>query len=159
MEIALAILALALGLVLGWLAHHRLAVDYKARWLQAVGMLNDRALDIGDTADVDAPQPTPARGAPPRPVVPLRPASDPLRRPAKRPTKPAADAKPYIHGRWALWEHDVADGGVTFFAIRAGFDDVPLGQVKSKRYAGLYRMTRSNAEESVEQMNTVRPVG
>jgi len=128
--IALASLGGVLGFALGWLAHRRLSLHYKERWLQAVGMLNSKALegseDLGRQASREVVSGTP---------------------------QGATTASRYIAGKWALDErHDL--GIASFYAIRAGFDDVLLGTTRQfERYKGLYRMNRSNAEQAIQEMN------
>lgn len=125
---ALAGLAVVLGFVLGWLAHRRLSLHYKERWLQAVGMLNAKAPEMSDV-EISGSQELRISGT-------------------------QAAVRPYIAGRWALDEREEGMGTVVFYAIRNGFDDVPLGSAKnSKRYPGVYRMNRENAEQTVAEMN------
>lgn len=128
--VVLAILALPLGFVLGWLAHRLVALNYRERWLQAVGMLNDKAIAAGDLPSVQVALPITTG----QPVA-------------------TVESK-YIHGRWALDERQNGNGDrVSFYAIRLGFDDVPLGSA-NKKYAGVYEMLRSNVEQEIEEMNS-----
>lgn len=131
--VALAGLAVVLGFVLGWLAHRRLSLHYKERWLQAIGMLNSKALESAD-ANV---------------VVPLQGSQREIGEFDR-----FAPSRPYVAGKWALDEREEGMGTVVFYAIRNGFDDVLLGNASnSKRYPGVYRMNRANAEQAVAEMN------
>jgi hypothetical protein len=138
-ELILFLLALAAGVVAGMAVQRKLSIAYKQRWLDAVALLQEHTTDP-DPLEIQvarAAMIAPAGVA--RAVVPAAP----------------ADARPYVHGKWALWEKPSAKGSVEFVAIRPGFDDIALGSAKTA-LKGLYRMTRENAEQAVRDMNGIK---
>lgn len=131
----------ALAFVLGWLAHRRLSINYKKRWLELVGTLEAKQLE----AD---PEPDPVRqfGSP-----------SPVERQTGNGSPSEHRHVEYVAGQWALSERKSDKGGVIFFAIRRGFDDVKVGEsANPARFAALYRRDRENAEAAVHVMNQNR---
>jgi hypothetical protein len=131
--VALIPVALLLGLVLGWFAHRRLSLDYRARWLQSMAILEDKTL-VGDGDQTALPAASAA--APPTPGGPV-----------------SREQIPYVQGKWALWEK--ADGStMTYQAVRIGFDPVDLGRTNNyQRFNALYRRDREQAQEAVDALN------
>ena len=131
--VALIPVALLVGLLLGWLAHRRLSLDYKARWLQSMALLQDRALvDDGDQT-----------GLPASPTAALPTLNG----------APQQEQIPYVQGKWALWEK-AAGSSMTYRAVRIGFDPVELGRTNNyERFNALYRRDREQAQEAVDALN------
>jgi hypothetical protein len=138
---ALIAIAFVLGLVAGWLAHRRLSLHYKQRWLAAVHALEDKQLETADLALVGA-GPATAGAAPSSPAAAIPPRVQPV------------DATPYVAGKWALDERHEGDSAV-YYAVRRGFEPVKLGQTANyRRFGALYRRDRENAQGAVHDMNT-----
>lgn len=135
-----AIPLLALVFVAGWVVHRRLSLNYKKRWLEAVGALSAKQLE---SADLQTDPPVRQFG---RPQVSDR----------QTPNGAPRDSRhvEYEAGRWALSEDRSQDGRVTFYAVRRGFDKVKLGEAaNASRFAALYRRDRENALDAVKAMN------
>lgn len=149
--VALIPVALLLGLVLGWFAHRKLSLDYKARWLQSMAILENKTLvDDGDQAAL--PVATTAA------TTAIATASSASTAASARVAPSGANGRPeqipYVQGKWALWEK--ADGStMTYQAVRIGFDPVDLGRTNNyQRFNALYRRDREQAQEAVDALNT-----
>jgi hypothetical protein len=135
--------ALVVGLLGGWFAHRRLSLNYRQRWLGAVKALEDKSLEgSGDpTADIAAqlgavPQRTQIAG-----------------NHAVQMQAGGGVQIPYVHGKWALWEHD-ENGAMRYSAVRLGLDPIELGATQNyRRFSALHRRDRENAQQAVEEMN------
>ncbi len=145
--VALIPVALLLGLVLGGVAHRRLALNYKQRWLDAMKSIEDKSLWSGDDGD--------------QPALPVAPMKTAARPPQARQAQIAgagstllqAGGSIYVPGRWTL--RQLEDGTtMTYQAVRVGFDPVELGKTGNyKRFGALYRRDREEAQDAVKAMN------
>ena len=145
---ALAVLALALGFALGWLAHRRVSLHYKQRWLDALKALQDKQLE---SADLQTP------------IVPGMDIHQALHEAGAKQVQISgsgsksiqAGRSVFVPGKWALDERKVGKDMDTaeFWAVRMGFDDVKLGSAPTG-YRGIYCMQRADAEQAVRDMNS-----
>lgn len=135
-SLIIALTLFLLGFVAGFGVHKRLSIHYKARWLELVGQLNDKVLDSGE-ADTPTPRQV-QRGGPGSTLIQAG---------------GNVVTRPYVAGKWTL-EIRYNGNQAEFFAIRHGYDDMPLGRTKNyQKFTALFRNDRDNAQIVVDQMN------